>query len=82
VGTLLNFNKQHREAILHLQKALSANTRSVPVLLQLAAAWESLGDRAQAWDYIQQAYELDPFNKVLISQIVRLKKAEEKSPKT
>ncbi|HSQ41129.1 MAG TPA: tetratricopeptide repeat protein [Fibrobacteraceae bacterium] len=81
VGVILNANRQNREAIRHLEIALQHNPRSVPTLLQLAAAWEALGDKSRAWDFAQQAYELDPFNQVVIAQYRRLKGEAENASK-
>jgi len=76
VGVILSANKQYREAILHLQQALQADPQSVRVLIQLAAAWEALGDKPQAWELVQQAYQIDPFNQLVIDQFRRLKKTQ------
>jgi len=76
VGIILSTNHQYREAILHLQQALQDDPQSVRVLVQLAAAWEALGNKAEAWDLVQQAYQIDPFNQLVIDQFRRLKKAQ------
>jgi len=73
IGTILNNNGQTREAIRHLEKALSSEPRSVRILLQLAAAWEKLGDRTQAVDYLETAHGIDPFHKVVATHLLRLK---------
>lgn len=79
VGSLLNFNHQNREAVRHLEIALQGEPKSVPVLLQLAIAWEQLNDPAKAWDYLQEAYQLDPFNQVLAAQWKRLQQKNQDS---
>jgi len=73
VGVILSTNKEYREAIRHLQMALQSDPYSVRVLVQLATAWEALGDQVKAWDYAQQAYEIDPFNILVADQYRRLK---------
>lgn len=73
VGVILNANRANREALRHLELALQADPRSVKVLIQIATAWEALGEKAKAWDFVQQAYELDPFNQLVVSQYRRLR---------
>jgi len=73
VGVILNANHQNREAIRHLEVALQAEPHSLRALIQLATAWEALGDKAKAWEYVQQAYEIDPFNKLVADEFKRLK---------
>jgi tetratricopeptide (TPR) repeat protein len=73
VGVILNANRQNREAIRHLEFALQADPRSVPVMIQLATAWEALGSKTRAWDFVQQAFEIDPLNQLVAAQYRRLK---------
>ncbi len=73
-GTILNGNRQYREAIAHLQKALEKDPRSVGVLLQLATAWSNLDETPKALQYLDAAHEIDPFNKVVVSQWNSLRK--------
>lgn len=75
VGTILNTNRSHREAIRHLEQALRKDPQSVRVLVQLAAAWEALGSPSKAWDFVQKAYEIDPFHQLVVAQYRRLKQS-------
>jgi len=71
-GVILNANQQYREAIQHLQVALEGNPHSVPVLLQIATAWEALDAPGKALEIVQQAYSIDPFHKVSADLLKRL----------
>lgn len=73
IGVILNANRQNREALRHLEAALLTDPHSVRILIQIATAWEALGEKQKAWDYIQQAYEIDPFNQLVASQYKRLR---------
>jgi Flp pilus assembly protein TadD len=69
VGLLLNNNKQFKEAIHHLQTAHSQNPRHIPTLLQLAIAWEAIGNKAESHNFLTIAHEIDPFNRVITAKL-------------
>jgi Flp pilus assembly protein TadD len=73
VGVILNANRQNREALRHLEYALQSDPHSIRILVQIAAAWEALGEKQKAWDFVQQAYEIDPFDQLVLSQYRHLK---------
>lgn len=72
-GMILNGNNQYREAIQHLSLALATDPQSTRILLQLASAWESIGETAKAMDYLEIAHGIDPFHKVVADNWKRLK---------
>lgn len=43
------------------------------ILLQLATAWEQLGDINQAISFLEIAHAADPFHKIVANQWLRLK---------
>ncbi|MEO7777617.1 MAG: tetratricopeptide repeat protein [Fibrobacteria bacterium] len=69
VGVLLNGNGQYKEAVRHLEAALRLDSRHVPTLVQLSLAFENLKQPERARSYMAKAYELDPFNKVVLFKL-------------
>jgi tetratricopeptide (TPR) repeat protein len=73
VGVLLNNNKQFKEAINHFKKAKKKFPENPALLLQLALANEKIGNNQEALHYLEKAYYLDPFNKVISSKLRGIK---------
>jgi tetratricopeptide (TPR) repeat protein len=69
VGVLLNNNKQFKEAINHFKKAKNNFPENSDLLLQLALANEKIGNNQAALKYLEKAYYIDPFNKVISSKL-------------
>jgi tetratricopeptide (TPR) repeat protein len=69
VGVLLNNNKQFKEAINHFKKAKNNFPENSDLLLQLALANEKIGNNQAALQYLEKAYYIDPFNKVISSKL-------------
>ncbi len=72
VGVLLNGNGQYKEAIRHLESAFKLDSRHVPTLVQLGLAFENLKQPERAKEFLTKAYELDPFNKVVLFKLKHL----------
>lgn len=75
IGLLMNGNHQYREAIRHLTRALKGNVKNVNVLVQLALAYEGVGQKNLAREKLIQALSLDPFNRVISEKLKSLEKA-------
>jgi tetratricopeptide (TPR) repeat protein len=71
-GVLLNGNGQFKEAIRHLEAARKVDARHVPTLIQLAVAYENLKRPERAKAYLERAFELDPFDKIVQFKLKRM----------
>ena len=72
IGVLLNGNRQPKEALDHFNLSLNNGLEHVGIFLQIAIAYEALGDKTLALEYIKKAYAKDPFNRVVSSKLKML----------
>lgn len=72
LGVLLNWNKQNKEAITHLENTLRARPDDVRALIQLSVAYENLSMNTEALDILKRAFRLNPNNKAVIEKIKQL----------
>jgi Flp pilus assembly protein TadD len=79
VGLLMNFNRQHKEAVQHLELALQADPEDSRVLTQLGVALEGIGRTGEAGEFYQRAWHIDPMNPLLSRKVrdIRKRLAEE-----
>jgi len=68
IGVLLAVNLQFKEAIQHFM-VVRAQSEDVRVLLQIASAYEHLGQLQIASEYLTKAFQIDPTHKVVIHKL-------------
>jgi len=73
VGLIMNLNMQYKEALDYLAVSYEKKSDYVPGLIQMSVAYQSIGDLGRARKYLMEAYNLDPFNRIIAHKLKLLK---------
>eukprot|EP00127_Corallochytrium_limacisporum_P002449 Clim_evm6s128 gene=Clim_evmTU6s128 len=71
----------YRDALKYAQKALDVDDRSIKGWFRKSQALTALGEYVQAWDCLKKAQEIDPEDKAVKAEMIRIKQRKDAQQK-